>query len=67
VQLHRHITWERGWGTDLAGLAPSRQTARSLMRTLRLAKAARKKLAKSEFGNFTLMGKYTQLLLIECI
>jgi hypothetical protein len=51
----------------LAGLAPSNQTAGSLLRTSRAGKASNKNSAKSEFGEFTLIEKYAQLLLIERI
>ncbi len=57
----------RGGIQVLAGPAPSNKTAGSSLRTPLAGKASNKNSAKSGFGEFTLMEKYAQLLLIERI
>jgi hypothetical protein len=68
MQLHACILRKGGWDAGVGrSRAPSSQTERNLLRTLGQAKPDRKKLAKTEFREFTLTDKYTQLLLIERI
>jgi hypothetical protein len=55
---------KKGCVQVLAGLAPSGQTIRSLLINPRLPKLVEK---NQKFGKFTLMEKWTQLLLIEYI
>jgi hypothetical protein len=56
---------KKGGEQVLAGPAQYRLTIRSLLRNPLVTKTGQKKLTK--FGKFTLMEKWTQLLLIEWI
>jgi hypothetical protein len=68
MQLHACILREGGWDAGVGrSRAPSSQTVGNLLRKPRPAKPDRKKLAKSEFGEFTSTDKYTRQLLIERI
>jgi hypothetical protein len=53
--LHGHIPWEEGWGTGVGRSSSIYPNSKNLIENP-------EKLSESEFGKFTSMEKYTQLL-----
>ncbi len=62
----RHVLWEYRRDTGVVRSSSIWQNSRILIENPLDGKASQKGLAKGEFGTFTLMEKYNQLIFIEC-